>query len=191
MNARRFAFTAWALAGILGSGVAAATAAGYRLNFTDSAPAGLWRITPLDSAGIERGTLVSICPPPLRIVATMRERGYLPVGDCPTTNIAPLVKAVLAIPGDTVTVAPGAALLVNGTLVPDSTPLPAIPAWPAGRYTVQPGEIWVISKYNPRSVDSRYFGPVAVNNVRGQAAPVLVNGDANAIRAHLQGGQGG
>ena len=54
MNARRFAFTAWALAGAVGISAAVATAAGFRLNPTDSAPTGVWRIAPVDPAQIAR-----------------------------------------------------------------------------------------------------------------------------------------
>ncbi|WP_059040485.1 S26 family signal peptidase, partial [Paenibacillus rubinfantis] len=153
----------------------------FRLNTTDSAPTGVWRIAPVDPAQIARGSLVSVCPPPLGIVVAMRERGYLHPGDCPDTNTTPLLKPVVAVAGDTVTVAPGAPLIVNGKAVPDSAPEAGMPAWTPGTYTVQPGELWVISSYSAGSFDSRYFGPVAVKNLRGRAAPVLVRGDVDSM----------
>jgi len=181
MNARRFAFAAWAVAGTIGVTAAVATAAGFRLNTTASAPSGLWRIAPVGTGQIERGDLVSICPPPLGIVVAMRERGYLHPGDCPTTDTTPLLKPVVAVEGDTVTVTPGAPLAVNGVAVPDSAPEAGMPAWTPGTYRVQPGEVWVISSYSSGSFDSRYFGPVAVKNLRGRAAPVLVRGDVDSM----------
>lgn len=181
MNARRFAFTAWALAGAVGITAAVATAAGLRLNTTDSAPTGLWRIAPVDPAQIAHGSLVSICPPPLGVVVAMREGGYLHPGDCPDTNTTPLLKPVVAMAGDTVTVSPGEPLTVNGKPIPESAPETGMPAWLPGTYTVQPGEIWVISSYSSGSFDSRYFGPVAVKNLRGLAAPILVTGDVGSM----------
>ncbi len=181
MNARRFAFTAWALAGVVGVTAAVATAAGFRVNTTASAPAGVWRIAPVQADEIKRGALVSICPPPLGIVIAMRERGYLHPGDCPATDTTPLLKPVVAVEGDTVTVAPGGPLIVNGKAVPDSAPEAGMPAWTPGTYTVKPGELWVLSSYSGGSFDSRYFGPVAVTNLRGRAAPVLVRGDVDSM----------
>lgn len=88
---------------------------------------------------------------------------------------------MVAVAGDTVTVAPGAPLIVNGKAVPDSAPEAGMPAWTPGTYTVQPGELWVISSYSGGSFDSRYFGPVAVKNLRGLAAPILVTGDVDSM----------
>jgi len=181
MNARRIAYGAWALAGFVGVAAVVATAAGFRVNTTASAPSGVWRIAPLGSAQIERGELVSICPPPLGIVAAMRERGYLHPGDCADTHTTPLLKPVVAVAGDTVTVTPGAALMVNGKSLPASAAEAGMPAWTPGTYRVQPGELWVLSSYSGGSFDSRYFGPVAVKNLRGRAAPIIVSGDVESM----------
>ncbi len=181
MNARRVAFIAWALAGAIGITAAMATAAGFRVNTTGSAPKGVWRIAPVGATQIERGDLVAICPPPLGVVMAMRERGFLYPGDCADTNTTPLLKPVVAVAGDAVTVEPGAPLLVNGNAVPDSAPMAGMPSWPPGIYRVQPGELWLISSYSAGSFDSRYFGPVAVKNLRGRAAPVLVRGDVDSM----------
>ncbi len=181
MNAQRIAFAAWAVAGTIGVTAVVAAAAGFRLNTTASAPSGLWRIAPIEAGQITRGELVSICPPPLGIVVAMRERGYLHPGDCQATDTTPLLKPVVAVEGDTVTVAPGAPLAVNGAAVPNSAPEAGMPAWTPGTYRVQPGEVWVISSYSGGSFDSRYFGPVAVKNLRGRAAPILVRGDVDSM----------
>lgn len=181
MSARHIGLAAWAMAGIVGAAAAVATAAGLRLNMTASAPSGLWRVTPIGPAQIGQGELVSICPPALGIVVAMRERGYLQPGDCPGTRSTPLLKPVVAVAGDTVTVTSGAGLAVNGRALQNSAPEAGMPAWPPGTYPVQPGEIWVVSSYSAGSFDSRYFGPVAVENLRGRAAPVLVIGDVDSM----------
>lgn len=187
MKARHFAIAAWAVAGAAGFIAAAGAAFGLRLNTTASAPVGLWRIAPLDAQHIERGTLVSICPPPLAVVVAMRAQGYLHTGDCADTATTPLLKPVVAVPGDIVTVTPDGPLHVNGTELAHSAPEPNMPAWTPGTYTVHPGEIWLLSRYSAGSFDSRYFGPVAVANLRGRAVPVLILGDVDSMTQEAAG----
>jgi type IV secretory pathway protease TraF len=47
-------------------------------------------------------------------------------------------------------------------------------AMPSGSYVVGDGEVWILSGHDPRSYDSRYFGPVPTANIRGRAVPLLV-----------------
>lgn len=181
MTARRIAFVGWGVAAALAGGLAIAHAAGLRLNFTHSAPAGLWRVSGLPVGALERGTLVEACPPPVPVVIAMRERGYLAenwLGNCQPAGVAALLKPVAAVAGDRVTLRRGAPATVNGAVLPNTTAGAAVPAWPDGDYTVQLGEVWLFSTYAAASFDSRYFGPVPVANLRGQAAPVLTRGDA-------------
>jgi type IV secretory pathway protease TraF len=35
------------------------------------------------------------------------------------------------------------------------------------------GYVWLMSDYNPRSFDSRYFGPIPVKQIQGPAKLVL------------------
>ncbi len=49
-----------------------------------------------------------------------------------------------------------------------------LPPFPSGTYQVRPGQLWLLSGHDPRSFDSRYFGPVPVANVQGVARPVWV-----------------
>ena len=62
-----------------------------------------------------------------------------------------------------------AGVAVNGKLLPNSKqylkdgigrPMPLVPS---GTYAVSPGTVWVISSYNRFSFDSRYFGPVRLD----------------------------
>ena len=44
-----------------------------------------------------------------------------------------------------------------------------------GAYPVAPKEVWLLSGHDPRSFDSRYFGPVPeAKSVQGIARPVWV-----------------
>ncbi len=150
---------------------------GLRINLSHSAPIGVWRVSPFDAAKLVRGELVEVCPPAAPIVKLMVDRGYLDRGNCASTHVTPLLKAVGALPDDTVTIQHGSAVAVNGQPVPNTAAMASLPAWPDGTYIVQPGHVWLFSTYTSVSFDSRYFGPVAIASIRGKAIPVLVHGE--------------
>jgi conjugative transfer signal peptidase TraF len=178
MNARRFALVSWSVAGVIGTTFAVGHAAGLRVNTTASAPKGIWHVAPLATDTIKRGDLVEACPSEAPIVALMRERTHIEAGDCGRTGVTTLLKRVSAIAGDRVTLRSGQAARVNGSPLPNTAPDPHIPAWPDGDYVVLPGQVWLFSSHSASSFDSRYFGPVPIANVRGQALPILIHGDA-------------
>ena len=150
----------------------AAAAFGVRFNDSPSMPIGLYVTTSSDSPG----TLVVFCPaePFARISV---ERGYRSRGNCPDGG-EPLAKLTVARSGDLVELS-ATGLAVNGRLLPNTAPLEKDSAGrplshcPFGRYFVAPGSIWVASSYNPRSLDSRYFGPVDTGQVREYVRPLL------------------
>lgn len=166
-----------ALAGIaFGAAVliAVGKASGIRISTTDSAaPAGVYRIAGHE---VRRGELVAACLP-LRAVKLGLARGYLRAGDCPG-HTEPVDKVIGALPGDLVDIEPGW-VSVNGVRFPDSAtasrdsagrPLAHV-AW--GERHVAPGEVWLFGFNDPRSWDSRYFGPVPLANLRGELRPVV------------------
>lgn len=180
MNRRRFGLIGWGVAVAVAATLTLAHTTGLRVNLTPSAPAGLWHVRQIDAAALERGTLVEVCPPAAPIVVAMRERGYLPqgwLGRCEPAGVAALLKPVAAVPGDRVTLRQGEPAKVNGVELANTKAEQGIPAWPDGEYVVQPGQVWLFSSYSAGSFDSRYFGPVPVANVRGEASPVLIRGD--------------
>jgi conjugative transfer signal peptidase TraF len=145
--------------------------AGVRLNYSPSLPVGLYMVTSDRSAD-----LVEFCPtePSASLAA---ERGYRSVGSCPDGG-APLMKPIAAQPGDTVEFS-SRGFAVNGKALPNSAPLSvdtdgrSLQHWPFGKYTVKSGAVWVISSYNRRSFDSRYFGPVKGNRIRHHLRALL------------------
>lgn len=151
--------------------VAAFQIAGVRVNESASLPIGLYRTTSDQSAN-----LVEFCPaePFASLSAT---RAYRGTGTCPD-GAAPLMKPIVAVQGDLVDVS-RRGVAVNGRLLPNSTPLPCdtknrpLKHFPFGQYHVANGTVWVVSSFNPRSFDSRYFGPLAVDSVRGHLRPLL------------------
>jgi conjugative transfer signal peptidase TraF len=155
--------------------ILAGQAAGIRPNISASAPVGLWLDRPISSP-LYRGMMIGVCPPPtVAVVRLFSENGTLPYGPCPETNVALLLKPIRAIPGDTVQISHGNPAMVNGMALSNTISSESLPAWPDGEYIVQPGEVWVFSSYNERSFDSRYFGPVSITLIHGEAIPLLVN----------------
>jgi conjugative transfer signal peptidase TraF len=149
-----------------------------RLNLSSSIPPG-WYLARGIGAGrpVRRGALVAACLP-IVVAGWGRARGYLHRGRCPG-GTAPVGKPVFAIGGDTITVGPfGLELNSNPALRTkalrqdsDGRPLPRVPD---GRYVVQPGEVWLVSTYSPRSWDSRYYGPVPVSAIISALRPVWI-----------------
>jgi conjugative transfer signal peptidase TraF len=147
--------------------------AGYRFNLTSSMPLGIWK----KSTASHRGGYAAVCLLPDSAASQMAsERGYLPPGLC-RGGLAPLLKRITAIPGDTVLltderVCVNDACLPNSrTLSNDSAGRPLI-HYPHGSYRVSPGEYWLFSTNKERSFDSRYFGPVPESAVVSFLAPV-------------------
>jgi conjugative transfer signal peptidase TraF len=143
--------------------------AGMRVNVSRSLPMGLYIVS-------GTGKLVEFCPSePFASMAIVR--GYRTRGMCPDGG-APLLKPVVASAGDVVDVSVSG-IIVNNVPVPNTAPLSAdtegrsLAHWPFGRYTVPPECVWVASSYNPRSFDSRYFGPLAVRAIRHRVRALL------------------
>ncbi len=144
---------------------------GLRINTSPSLPLGLYVTSSQPGAN-----LVEFCPPePFASLAL--SRGYRDRGACRDGG-APLLKPVVAHAGDLVEVS-AAGISVEGRLLPNTAALRrdtkgrTLTSWKLGRYTVEPGFVWVASSYNPRSFDSRYFGPVAINSIRDRVKPLL------------------
>jgi conjugative transfer signal peptidase TraF len=146
--------------------------AGIRINASPSLPVGLYAATTNSKA-----PLVEFCPPEPYGSFAIR-RGYRTEGAC-GDGATPLLKPVVAREGDSVEVS-GFGVSVNGRVLPNSAPRPTdtagreMPVWPVHKQIVAPGMVWVVSSYNPRSFDSRYFGPIAVRTITSRLRSVIV-----------------
>ena len=175
MTGRRFAVVGWGVgAGIILAG-ALAQAAGLLINPTASLPRGLWRV--VENAGaIRAGDVAAFCPPLTAPILLAKERGYLAGGACPG-DLEPMMKPIAALPGDRVA-ASVQGVRVNGRLLPRSAPLAddgdgrPLPILAMTEAAVPPGMAWVVSSHNPRSYDSRYFGPVPLDRIKTTLRPL-------------------
>lgn len=149
------------------------TVLGIHFTYTDSLPMGLYRsVTGVPT----RGALVSIClPDDLYILA--KERGYGRPGRCPG-GIAPLLKQVVAMSGDSVSVT-DSGLTVNGIEIPNTARMHhdsqgrSIQMIDAGIYRTGNNELWLIANHSTRSWDSRYFGPITLGQVQSVMQPLI------------------
>jgi conjugative transfer signal peptidase TraF len=132
-------------------------------NSTTSLPQGLYRRRPIPAA-FHRGDLVSIAIP--AALSDLLAAGDLGRG-------APLLKKVVALPGDHVCTANGiyeaAGVAVGPVFERDSHGHPLPQHRVCG--LVGPGLIYLGAPH-PHSVDSRYFGPVGRESIRDAWSPL-------------------
>jgi conjugative transfer signal peptidase TraF len=148
-------------------------ALGLRFNLSNSLPIGIYVVSDASAK------LIEFCPD--QNVGTLTlQRGYRREGVCRDGG-APLLKPVVAEPGDSVDLA-AEGIRVNGKLLRNTKPLRydtkcrPLPAWLLGHYIVAQGTIWVASSYNPRSFDSRYFGPIRILSIQSHVRALLTGG---------------
>ncbi len=156
---------------------------GLRFNTSASLPRGLYLSVGWFGRAPARGDLVLGCAPPAAAELALR-RGYLRPGRCAAGYLGgagPLGKVVLAVAGDEVAVE-ASGLRVNGVAVERSqarsrdTAGRLLEGFPAGRYRVAAGEVWLFAPYDLRSYDSRYFGPVSESSL-SHMVPLLIAPD--------------
>lgn len=147
---------------------------GLTVNLSGSMPIGVYRHT---REPIQVGTTVAVCLP-LEIAQFGRARGYLHAGSCAGGTQA-VLKHIAAMGGDVVEMQADG-LTINGRSVAQSAVLSQdsygrdLPHLPWGAITLAPGDLWLLSITDPRSWDSRYYGPVPTSAVIATAQPVLV-----------------
>jgi conjugative transfer signal peptidase TraF len=134
-------------------------------NASDSAPRGWYRIDHADRFRVG-DTIVARLPEGVAMLAA--SRGYLP-------RSVPVLKRIAATSGQRVCIRDGA-VAIDGAVVArvlevDRSGRP-LAAWLHCRRLVR-GEIFLLNAAAPASFDSRYFGPLDVSFVLGQATLLL------------------
>jgi conjugative transfer signal peptidase TraF len=133
-------------------------------NASESVPVGLYRVQPVRALTV---TDLVVAVPPEPLATFLAEGGYLPRG-------VPLIKRVLALPGQTVC-RQGLAIKVDGIEMGtarerDSRDRP-LRAWQGCRIVTK-GEVFLMNWDEPASLDGRYFGPIAAASIIGRAEPL-------------------
>ena len=139
-------------------------ALGIVINTSPSAsPAGIYRPDP-NFNGLTKGDLVSVCLPHDWAVFA-QQRGYIGGGGPCADQSMPLVKQIGAIGGDPINIEPETIQHIDSHGRP-------MPEFIVGAYIVPKGMVWLYGN-DPRSFDSKYYGPVPESNVLALLKPVI------------------
>ena len=138
-------------------------------NASGSVPIGLYAVRP---AGALRTTELVVVRPPDALATFLDERHYLPKG-------APMLKRVLALPGQTVCRA-DRAITVDGIAMGDALERDSrgrpLPSWQGCR-RVPDAEVFLMNRRSEDSLDGRYFGLLPVTSIVGRADPLWTRGE--------------
>ena len=139
-------------------------ALGIVINTSPSAsPVGIYRPDP-NFSGLTKGDLVSVCLPHDWAVFA-QQRGYIGGGGPCADQSMPLVKQIGAIGGDPINIEPETIQHIDSHGRP-------MPEFIVGAYIVPKGMVWLYGN-EPRSFDSKYYGPVPESNVLALLKPVI------------------
>jgi conjugative transfer signal peptidase TraF len=163
---------------LIGVSAEVARHAGWRVNLTASEPTGLYRLQPVTETSLFRGALVEFCPPTW--VTPLAYPFYMS-GDCPQGG-KPMLKMIAGVPGDRISASEDG-VTINGTRLPGSTPRLRSIQYPEvllprfrGNLVLGDGQYWVYGSgerpaFAASSFDSRYFGPIRGERIRGLVVP--------------------
>jgi conjugative transfer signal peptidase TraF len=133
-------------------------------NASASVPVGLYAVRPVERLAV---TELVVVRPPEPLAAFLADGGYLGYG-------APLLKRVAALPGQTVCRV-GAEVRVEGVTWATARERDRLgrrlPAW-SGCRRLRDGEVFLLNRDEPDSLDGRYFGPLPHSAVLGRAHPL-------------------
>ncbi|MGB7301778.1 MAG: conjugative transfer signal peptidase TraF [Burkholderiaceae bacterium] len=142
---------------------------GYRWNSSTSAPVGLWRLVHSDPNAIRVGDYVLLCPPNHAELAKLARAHILPIGQC-APGIAPFLKQVVALSGSQFSVNDDG-ITLDGKLIANTKPVDYGSLTIAAATIVPPRHIVAVQSMHPRSIDSRYFGPISIERIQGVVVP--------------------
>ena len=133
-------------------------------NPSDSVPRGWYSVGSVDSLHVGSIVLAWL---PADAAALAAQRGYLPERIPLLKHIGAMAPQRVCIKGHVVRI-DGAAVAMARAADGRGRPLSA---WHQCR-PLREGELFLLSATNPASFDSRYFGPVSVSAVIGNAQPL-------------------
>ena len=133
-------------------------------NASASVPIGLYAVRPAGALHVDE-LLVVVPPEPL--ATFLDERRYLPKG-------VPLLKHVLALPGQTVCRS-DRTITVDGVTMGEALDHDhlsrSLPVWHGCRVLAD-GDVFLMNRQSGDSLDGRYFGPLPTTTIVGRADPL-------------------
>jgi conjugative transfer signal peptidase TraF len=138
-------------------------------NASASVPIGLYAVR--SAPPLHVGELVAV-QPPAPLAQLFAERRYLPLG-------VPLLKYILALPGQTVCRS-RLRITIDDVAIGDALERDrlgrALPDWQGCR-VLGPGEVFLMNRTPPDSLDGRYFGPLPTTSIVGRADPIWTHAE--------------
>lgn len=135
------------------------------INTSPSIPLGIYTLKPI-SGQLKQNDLIAFCLDKKDQDFAL-SRGYILAGTrC--NGSTPLLKSIIAIPGDNVTLTNNKIIVNNKTYNYPTQQYDSknrlLPNWPRGKYQNTLG-FWVIGTNSNKSWDSRYFGSINRNQI--------------------------
>ena len=150
-----------AVAAVIETMLGAKPAPRFVWNVSESVPTGLYQVQPARDLIV---TTLVVAYPPEQLATLLENGGYLPRG-------VPLIKRILALPGQTVCRA-GPTIAVDGIEMGAARERDqrgrVLPVW-EGCHTLAGDELFLMNRDEPASLDGRYFGSIPLNAVVGRA----------------------
>ncbi len=163
----------FSLVGLLGVGAAIFHFTGMIYNTTNSYPPGFYQVNKNVFPSV--GDMALFCPPHNDITKLAIEREYLKPGFCASGTI-PMIKRIAAGEGDYVRVTDEGIAINDDGLIPNTAAFKSdsldgsLPIYTGGE--IQKNMLLMLSEHNPKSWDSRYFGPVSEALIIGKVKPI-------------------
>jgi len=133
-------------------------------NASASVPIGLYSVRPIGAFDV---TDLVVVRPPEPLAIWLDERHYLPKG-------APLLKRVAGLPGQKIC-RDELAVSVDGIVMAQAREREhlgrPLPTW-RGCFPLLPGQVFLLNRDAPASLDGRYFGAFPAVAVIGRAVPI-------------------
>ncbi len=147
---------------------AALSSGNLTYNATPSYPTGLYLVE--KSEVYRKNDLVLICPEN-NTLFEKNNFGFVQQDDRYCSKYQPLIKKIVGVAGDQVSV--GKKVFVNGSEMKNSQVFTVStrgdllhPCY--GEHNLSDSEIWIMSDFEPRSYDSRYFCALSRENIIGK-----------------------
>ena len=162
-NRPKALITIVAAAAVIDTMLGPKTAPRFVWNVSESVPTGLYQVQPACDLIV---TTLVVAYPPEPLATLLEGGGYLP-------RDVPLIKRILALPGQTVC-RTGPAIAVDGIEMGVARERDhrgrELPVWEGGR-VVAGEEVFLMNWDAPASLDGRYFGPIPLHAIVGRAVP--------------------
>ena len=150
--------------GAIGITLGAKPAPRFVWNASESVPTGLYQVQPARHLIV---TTLVVAYPPEPLATLLEGGGYLP-------RDVPLIKRILALPGQTVC-RTGPTIAVDGIEMGVAREYDhrgrMLPVWQGCR-VVAGDQVFLMNWDEPASLDGRYFGPIPLHAIVGRAVPL-------------------